>query len=288
MGDRVHRALAQWYVADGAGRVDPRHALEELIKSDTTAVITKFEGDDALPGMLIAMKKDDDLERAMISGYVQWLEETGADADYEVLSSETYQDALLPGVHGRGGVPVYIIAKLDAKVRRRSDGVRLFVDHKTVADFGSRTMLLAIDEQMLWYDLIEILTNTPLGERSGGALYNMLRRVKRTARANPPFYQRQEILHNRPQIHSFYQQLWGTIKDLLELERHLDEGDNHQLRAYPNPQGDCTWSCDYRAICPLFNDGSRVEDMVKTYYVAGNPLSYYAIEGVAPYNTINK
>jgi hypothetical protein len=235
----------------------------------------KFKNDDTLAGVLIAMKKDDDLERAMIAGYVQWLNETGADADYDVLASETYQEALLPGITGRGGVAVYIIAKLDAKVRRRSDGVLLYVDHKTVADFTSKTMLLAIDEQMLWYDLIEILTNTPKGERSGGALYNMLRRVKRTAKANPPFYQRQEILHNRAQIESFYRQLYGTISDLLALERRLDEGTSHQVAAYPNPQGDCTWSCDYRLICPLFNDGSRVEDMIKTYYVEGDPLSYY-------------
>jgi hypothetical protein len=275
VGDRVHRALAQWYVSDPLRRVDPRTAIETLIESDTKAILVKFAGDDNLTGMLITMKKDDDLERAMIAGYVQWLEETGADADYDVLSSETYQDALLPGIKGRGGVSTYVIAKLDAKVRRRSDGVLLFVDHKTVADFNSKIMLLAIDEQMLWYDLIEILTNTPLGERSGGALYNMLRRVKRTAKANPPFYQRQAILHNRPQIEAFYAQLYGTTRDMLDLERRLDDGVPHHVAAYPNPQGDCSWSCDYRLVCPLFNDGSRVEDMLESYYVAGDPLSYY-------------
>lgn len=275
IGDRVHRALAQWYVASNEVPTDPRTALEALITSDTQAVLTKYKDDEALPGMLIKMLKDDDTERAMISGYVQWLEETGADANYDVLASETYQDALLPGLAGRGGVSVYIIAKLDAKIRRRTDGALRFMDHKTVADFASKTMLLAIDEQMLWYDLIEILTNTPLGERSGGAIYNMMRRVKRTAKANPPFYQRQEILHNREQITSFYQQLWGTISDLLSLERRLDDGASHQQVAYPNPNPNCTWDCDFRLVCPLFNDGSRVEGMVESYYVKGDPLSYY-------------
>lgn len=274
VGDRVHRALAAWYVADSLQRRDPRNTLEELIESDTKQVIEKFK-DDNLAGILLLMRKDDDLERAMIEGYVQWLNETGADADYEILASETYQDALLPGVVGRGNLAVYIIAKLDAKVRRRSDGILRFMDHKTVADFGSKSALLAIDEQMLWYDLIEILTNTPVGERSGGAIYNMLRRVKRTVKAKPPFYQREEVLHNRHQVHSFYQQLWGTVHDLLKLEERLDEGRDHQNVAYPNPLGDCTWSCDYRAICPLFNDGSRVEAMIKQYYVEGDPLSYY-------------
>lgn len=287
MGDRVHRALAEWYVP-GNSRKDPRQALEELITQDIAAVMASYADDETLSGLLIAMNKDAALERAMIEGYVQWLEETGADADYDVLASETYQDSLLQGVAGRNSVSVYIIAKLDAKVRRRSDGVLRYVDHKTVADFNSKTQGLAIDEQMLWYGLIEILTNTPLGERSGGAIYNMLRRVKRTMKAKPPFYERAEVLHNRYQIERFYRQLWGTIRDLLDLERRLDQGSDHHEVAYPNPLGDCSWSCDYRVICPLFNDNSRVDAMIAEYYVAGNPLSYYAIEGVQPYNTINK
>jgi hypothetical protein len=274
IGDRVHRALAAWYVPTGVVQLDPRTALEELIKQDTTAIIAVTPQDN-IAGVLAAMKKDEDLERAMIEGYVQWLNETGADADYEILASETYEDARLPGVVGRDGTPVYVIAKLDAKVRRRSDGVLRFIDHKTVADFSSKILLIAIDEQMLWYDLIEILNNTPRGERSGGAVYNMLRRVKRTVKAKPPFYERFEVLHNDHQIRTFYTQLWGTVRDLLELEWRLDDGADHQQAAYPNPLGDCAWSCDYRAVCPLFNDGSRVEAMIEQYYVAGDPLSYY-------------
>lgn len=274
VGDRIHRALAEWYVSD-APRKDPRQALEELIAADTASVMKEMQGDDKLAGILVQMNKDADLERAMIEGYVQWITETGADADYEILASETYQDAVLPGVAGRNGVLVYVIAKLDAKVRRRTDKVLRFIDHKTVADFAGKTALIAIDEQMLWYDLIEILNNTPRGERSGGAIYNMLRRVKRTVKAKPPFYERVEVLHNDHQIKSFYTQLWGTVHDLLSLERRLDEGDPPQQVAYPNPLGDCTWSCDYKSICPLFNDGSRVEAMIETYYKAGDPLAYY-------------
>ena len=275
MGDRVHRALASWYVPSGVEQLDPRTALEKLIAADTKAVMIKFASDDNIAGILVQMNKDVDLERAMVSGYVDWLNETGADADYDVLASETYQDAHLAGVVGRNHTAVYIIAKLDAKVRRRSDSVLRFMDHKTVADFGSKTSSLPLDEQMLWYDLIEILNNTPRGERSGGAIYNMLRRVKRTVKAKPPFYERAEVLHNDHQIQTFYRQLWGTVRDLLDLERTLDGGAEHQQVAYPNPLGDCSWSCDYRSVCPLFNDGSRVEAMIDQYYVAGDPLAYY-------------
>ena len=53
------------------------------------------------------------------------------------------------------------------------------------------------------------------------------------------------------------------------------------MAAYPNPLGDCTWSCDYRAVCPRFNDGSRAEAMIETYYKAGDPLAYYYKDEVA-------
>lgn len=256
-------------------RMDPRTALERIIVTERELIALKFKNDPNVASVITQLTKDDDLERAMVEGYVQWLAETGADADYDVLSSERYEDAVLPGLHGRGGFPVYIIAKLDAKVRRRTDGALLFIDHKTVADFAGKIMLIAIDEQMLWYDLIELLNNTPLGERSDGAIYNMLRRVKRTSKAKPPFYERHAVQHNRRQIDAFYRQLWGTVRDLLHLEAKLDHGDNHHLVAYPNPQGDCSWSCDFRAVCPLFNDGSRAESMIQNLYTAGDPLAYY-------------
>lgn len=275
IGDRVHRALAEWYVSDSTLRVDPREALAKLTHSDTEQVSMKFSDSENLADILLQMKKDADLEMAMIEGYVQWLEESGADANLEVLASEQYREAHFPALAGRAGAPVYIIAKLDARIRRRTDGVVLYMDHKTVADFASKSLNLVLDEQMLWYDLIEIINLTPLGERSGGALYNMMRRVKRTVKAKPPFFQRLEVLHNKHQITSFYHQLYGVLQDILRLENQLDLGADHQQVAYPTPNGNCSWDCDYRVICPLFNDGSRVESMVKSLYVEGDPLSYY-------------
>jgi hypothetical protein len=276
VGDRVHRALALWYVADPAGRIDPRQALEQLIESDRQQIVEAWKGDEGLPGTLLAMKKDDDLERAMLEGYVQWLEETGADSGLVVLESESYQDTEIPLLAGRGGVPVYIIAKLDARVRRISDSVLLFIDHKTVGGFAQKTLTLSMDEQMLWYDIIERLNGVPLGERTDGALFNMLRRVKRTASAKPPFYQRLEVRHNRFEIESFYERLWGLIQEVLRAERRLDAGESHRVVTYPTPTPDCSWDCDFFLLCPRLDDGSRTRDMIDRHYVRGDPLSYYA------------
>lgn len=276
VGDRVHRALAQWYVADQAGRTDPRAALEQLIESDRRQIIESWGDTDGLAETLLGMKKDDDLERAMIEGYVQWLEETGADSGLVILESETYRDAEIPLLAGRGGVPVYIIAKLDARVRRVSDAVLLFIDHKTVGGFAQKTLTLSMDEQMLWYDIIERLNGVPVGERTDGALFNMLRRVKRTASAKPPFYQRLEVRHNRYEIESFYERLWGMIQEALRAERRLDNGESHRVVAYPTPTPDCSWDCDFFLLCPRLDDGSRARDMIDQHYVRGDPLAYYA------------
>ena len=276
VGDRVHRALARWYVAEAEGRVDPRQALEQLIESDTRQVTEAWKGDEQLANILLDMKKDDDLERAMISGYVQWLEETGADSGLVILESEMYRDAEMPLLASRGGVPVYIIAKLDARVRRVSDNVFLFIDHKTVGDFAQKTLTLSMDEQMLWYDIIELLNGVPLGERTGGALYNMLRRVKRTTRAKPPFYQRLEVRHNRHELESFYERLWGMLNDIITMERRLDNGESHKIVAYPTPTPNCSWDCDFFLLCPRMDDGSRSQDMIAQWYVKGDPLAYYS------------
>lgn len=279
VGDRVHRALARWYVPEADARVDPRQALEQLIQDDIQQVIHTHHQTGAeeseIAALLVALKKDADLERAMVEGYVQWLEETGSDANLTVLGSETYQDAQVPLLSARLGVAVYIIAKLDARVRRESDGAVLFMDHKTVADFAGKVIALAMDEQMLTYDLIATLNDIETHERPGGALYNMLRRVKRTVKAKPPFYQRVELRHNRHELESFYERLWGTLKDIIRMERRLDDGESHRIVAYPTPTGTCHWDCDFFLICPRFDDGSRVEDMLTRYYTRGDPLSYY-------------
>jgi hypothetical protein len=264
-------------VADGEERLDARDALERFITDDIAAILKLNEDleDEARAQLAKELNRDADLERAMIEGYLQWIGETGEDANLVVLGAEMYEEAALPSLSGRGGVPVYIIAKMDARVRRVTDAVILFIDHKTVADFTQKILTLKMDEQMLWYDVIETLNAVPLGERSGGALFNMLRRVKRTMKAKPPFYMRLEVRHNRHEIESFYVRLYGVVQDILRLEQRLDAGGDSRQLAYPTPSPNCTWDCDYFTICPLFDDGSRVEAMIEQYYVAGNPLAYY-------------
>lgn len=282
VGGRLHRALRFWYVPDGQPRVDPRAALELLITQDWGLVVESYGGEQSVPADLWKQfTTEANLERVMLEGYVQHIAETGADADYEIIASETYLEAdLTPFLAVTGDErPVHLIGLLDVRLRRRYDGTRLFMDHKSVGNFVEPTALLPLDEQMLTYHLLEWLNTDEAEERCDGALYNMLRRVKRTPQAKPPFYQRVEVRHNPTDLDTFRQRLIEKIRHMRDLEDALDQGADGTIIAYPRPSKDCRWKCPFFAVCPMFNDGSRAEAMIEQYFAQHDPLDRYAEEG---------
>lgn len=279
VGDRIHRALQQWYVPDGQPRVDPRDALERVIVEDWTQVAQlareRSVDDDQLRGLAAEFAKSTNLERAMIEGYVQWLEETGADSELRVTSSETPLQAQLELTDGR---PVTMIGKLDVRATRVTDGVNLFLDHKTVGDLKSPAVTLPQNEQMLHYMLLEWL-NTPEGERRcDGALYNMLKRSKRTDRATPPFYDRVEVRHNPYELAAYRRRLLGATRNIIDAVDALERGESHFDVVYPSPTPNCKWDCDYFAVCNLFDDGSAgTDDMINVLYREVDPRDRYDV-----------
>jgi len=269
VGDRCHRALKEHYVPGGPTRPDQMlDQLERLIVLDRTAA---GEMD---PETAKKFESEADLERIMLEGYVEWLATTGADADYEVIAPETYLEAHVP--IGRN---VAIIGKLDVRLHRISDGAHLFMDHKTVGDLRTPTLMLPLDEQMLHYHYLEYL-NLEDGQRAVGALYNMLKRVKRTDKAKPPFYERVEVRHNDHELNSYGRRIRGEIHAMLDVSDELDEGVDPREIAYPTPNRNCTWDCDFFAVCPMFDDGSRAEAMLAQLYTKRDPLEYYISEAI--------
>lgn len=267
-GTRIHLALAAWYRPDEINRIDPRDALEAIIKSHRNEVSSQY-GDDS--SEMTQFCKNIELERIMIAGYLEWLSETGIDANYTVIGSECYLEATLPELNN-----ICIIARLDARVLRAHDNVRLFIDHKTVSSISQVIRTVAFSEQMLWYMLLEELqSHYDSTQRVSGALYNMLRRCKRTSRALPPFYDRIEVHHNLIEIKSFKQRLIGTITDMNRCRDALNNDISHHTTTYPAPTRDCTWDCSFFNICNMANDGSRFGDALEEYYLIGDPYEYY-------------
>lgn len=267
IGHRLHRALERWYVPPYHERVDPRDALEALIAEDREAFNIQYAGAD-VPELSQKFIADADLERIMISGYMDWLADTGADNEYTVVQSEMYVEAELPEIPN-----VMIIARLDARVVRAFDRARLILEHKSCASFSQLTKTLPLDEQTQHQLLVESLQ--PDLPRTVGTLFNMMRRVKRTASATPPFYERTEIHRSVLEMNNFRRRLVGVLRDIEHVRKLLDEGADFQSVAYPKPSRDCAWSCDLFTICSMHDDGSRVDAALDNLYQIGDPLHYY-------------
>lgn len=273
LGTRLHAALGACY-RPGGSPTAALSVLEAGIADDRSRVVTSEQVE--------ALEKDAALARIMLEGYFQWVAEEGVDVGLEIFGDEQEVTAPLSGVPY--DVPVHLLGRLDVRARREIDGARFFIDHKSVGSFSQATQTLHMDEQMLMYHLLEMLEQVARGipieeqDRCDGGIYNMLRRVKRTARAKPPFYAREEIHHNVHELRSYYQRVHNTILAIVGLEQELSVSprESQHLIAYPSPSRDCVWSCDFFHVCHMFDDGSNAEGLITTWFQSYDPLDRYA------------
>ena len=258
MGTRIHAALDDYY-AQGVYLLD---AHEELVKKDRLTLETELRDTTALDS-------EAELGRIMLEGYLEWVEENGIDAELDIISTE--EKISIPLFNGE----VELQGKLDMRVRRKIDGVRMFRDFKTVggslSDFAN---LAPMNEQVLTYMLLESQKEDETS-RSEGGIFTMLKKVKRTASAKPPFYDQIEVRHNIFTLRSFWNRIHGVIMDLMRVRKALDDGESHSLVAYPTPTRDCKWKCQFFTICTMFDDGSSAEQALSEMFEESDPYAYY-------------
>jgi hypothetical protein len=258
LGSRIHAALDDHY-ANGTPLLN---AHSKLVETDRQILLADFRDTQDLDN-------EADLGRIMLEGYEEWVQENGIDAELEMISTE--EKIIAPLFNGA----VELQGKLDMRVRRKGDGARMFRDFKTVggslSDFAN---LAPMNEQILTYMLLES-TKVDEKERSDGGIFTMIKKVKRTASARPPFYDQIEVRHNIFTLRSFWDRIHGTIADLMRVRTALDEGEKHQYVAYPKPSRDCKWKCQFFTICTLIDDGSSSEQAISEMYEVADPYAYY-------------
>lgn len=258
LGSRIHEALDQYY-STGTPLLDAHSALVEQEKK---ALLSEFKD-------VTALESEAELGHIMLEGYLQWVEENGIDVELDIISTEEIITA--PLFNGE----VELTGKLDMRVRRKIDGVRMFRDFKTVGGSLSEFANMAhMNEQVLTYMTLESLKE---GEehRSEGGIFTLLKKVKRTAAARPPFYDQIEVRHNVFTLRSFWERLHGTIADLMKVRTALDAGESPAYHAYPRPSRDCKWKCPFYTVCTLVDDGSAAEQAISEMYDVADPYAYY-------------
>ena len=260
LGTNVHEALADYYSPE------PKDPIETIHRLYTEARDEALQAEDF--DAMSKINKDADLALAMIEGYVEWVQETGVDDDIEIVSVEEEIAVDLESV------PVTIIGKLDTRVRNRSDGRLYSMDHKTCASIDDLVRQMQLLEQPMMYQLLERLHSGD-DEHVVSGVYNMLRKVKRTGTAKPPFFAREYVHHNEVELRNFWARLHGELREMVRVENALDDGMSHQEVAYPTPLSTCAWDCDFRMICPMFDDGSHVEGVIENAFVVHDTYARY-------------
>lgn len=213
----------------------------------------------------------------MVKGYLEWVDETGTDAEYEVTATEgeVWHDLTLPD-----GRTVRLRGHVDQTVRRRGgDEAQLIRDFKTVGSLAKSDDLQR-DEQMRYYALLQWLRAAQTSDRVDGVLYTMLLRSKRTARATPPFYATIPIHYNVHDHRSMLLRVQAVATLALDLEVALEAGADHRTVVYPTPSDFCGWGCPFRKVCTLADDGSRFEDALAANYVQVDPYGYYGSDRI--------
>lgn len=256
LGTRIHCALEAYY---GYG-IDPLAAIAFIYDTERSR----------RPDCTMELTAEQDWAMIMVSGYLEWAAENGVDEDFEVVATERTLEVPITLTNGATAI---ISGKLDQIVRRRLDGAYLLRDWKTVGTLHKADMVV-LDEQMRTYSAL--LTITGDGIRVDGALYFMLLRSKRTARAAGPFYEQVHLNYNTHEHRAILERLRGTLDDMDRVVRQLNDGISHRVAAYPNPMLDrCGWDCsDFKNVCPLFDDGSRAEDAMRNHFTQLDPYAY--------------
>lgn len=209
------------------------------------------------------------LAKIMLEGYVEWLAEEQADANWTVLDVEKVlgADFILPT-----GRTIRVVGKADALKKHDLLGTILLEDTKTVQTLDQAGRQLQVDDQLLTYAVL-----LRMGEdiRIDGAHHNMLRKVKRTARSTPPFYGRVEVSFNDTQLRNHYRHMVSTLTAIDRAWTSLEQDpSSHHDVAPPNPTRDCSWDCPFLGVCPMADDGSDVDGALAALFKIGDPIPY--------------
>lgn len=264
LGTRVHDSLEAYYTTGE----NPCDVYNRLLRADNLLFLETMDAND--PAKVKKFNNEAELGRIMLEGYLEWLDETNADSDLEVVAAEQKLAKRLIEFDGR----IELQGKVDLTVRRRSDDSLAEMDHKTAVGFDPYRKYSHMSEQLMTYTLLQ--EHATPDEFVDGGIYNLLKKVKRSATATPPFYERIDVRFNRVMLESFWTRTLGVLSDMIRVREELDKGADHRFVAYPKPVMD--WqcgTCPFFDLCTMVDDGSQAERYMEDMFEQTDPYERY-------------
>lgn len=257
-GTKIHEALGAWYVS--GGQEDPNKIIKQLFIDERPMVVGYGDSD--------LLKKFDEQEKMgvmLIGHYMDQVLKNGLDYGFTYISSEEEMEMeILPDVN--------FIGKIDALMERDVDGSKFLLEHKSYASSNAAQHIKVahIEPQHLGYMLLYRANHD---DYLSGTILNIIRKLKTLNRSKDPIIIREIIRHNQVEMDNYFRRLQEIAREIkLFIERVDSEG---VKAAYPTPTTDCSWKCDFFSVCPLVDDGSDWEGMLKANFESYDPYERY-------------
>lgn len=263
VGSRVHLALEEGYSTPGREKA-------------AMAVLARSVEEDYPRAVELGVEKEFlsevELCVAVLEGFFVWASEEGLDAGWDVVAHERIVKTPPISVSGQD---VVLKGKLDQTVRDERTGQLWLRDWKTTITL--KLSMLQFKPQIKKYLLLLQMTE-PETAVNGGVLV-FLKKNKRTARAEPPFYMAEKIFVSTTERESFWKATVGILEQIVGATARLEAGEDHRSVVPARPTRDCDWRCPFVTCCEMFDDGSDVERYLADNYEAGDPYLYYGLDG---------
>lgn len=267
-GGRIHNALEAWCDGTTSSPVEAWHAIcahEFAIAAENEAPTDQ-------------LTKDATLGLVMLEGFMEWWPTRGEEQEYEQLAVEEEHHDILSLDVDDVPVDIRLNGKLDRLLRHRETGDVVVGDWKTTDKLAETAYNeLAQSSQPRIYRALLAATRPDLPVT--GIRYTMLRKVKRTAAAKPPFYFDLDLTLTAHDVEEHMRRVRTVVRQMLAVKHAVEEGVDHRDVATWNRSWKCT-TCPFKNPCELWQStgAAAAEAMLEDNYVERDPFERYESE----------
>lgn len=238
LGSRVHAAVEQFY-RDGTDQVE---AHEKLAIADLAAA------EEAGEKYMDNLYEDVIIGRNCCISHRAWLEETGADEQFEVVAVEKKMEAPILG--GR----VVLRGKADVLFRDVIGGGLVVDDLKTASTWqgGLRERLERSYQHHVYLVLAELSGVKDADEFVQGAQYTVITKYKQASKATAEAVQRFRAPATRRMAKIKLAQIEKICSEMIRVMEEIELEGASSL-AYPTPAQECRW-CEFKHPCELADE----------------------------------